>query len=170
MLQNMDGIPTHKDGNIKPDCLYQLTTDYQVDIVALTELNTAWDKLPYNERLPHKTCGWWEASHWSVSHNKKDKHRDTFQPGGMEILVLNAWAHQATRPGDDTTGLGHWSWVCIRGKDNHYLRLVVTYCLCKANGHLMTYQQQIRGQLQDGPIMCLRKKLLQDLQAQVIKW
>jgi len=46
-------------------------TEYQADIVALTELNMAWDKLPYKVWLPYKTCGLWEASHWRVSHNKK---------------------------------------------------------------------------------------------------
>jgi len=115
MLQNVDGIPKHEDGNIKLDCLYQLTQDYQADIVALTELNMACDKQPYEERLPYKTCGWWEVSHWSMSHNKKDKHGDRFQPGSTAIVVLNKWAHWATRPGDDTTGLGCWSWVRLRG-------------------------------------------------------
>jgi len=96
-------IPAHTDGDLKLDCLNQLTMEYQVDIVTLTELNMAWDKLLYKVWLPQKTCGWWEASHWSVSHNKKDKHGDGFQPGRTAILVLNEWAHQATWPGDDTS-------------------------------------------------------------------
>jgi len=81
ILQNVDGIPTHKDGDLKLDCLHQFTTANQVDIIALTELNTAWDKLPYQARLPNKTRGWWEACHWSVSHNKQDHHGESFQPG-----------------------------------------------------------------------------------------
>jgi len=105
-----------------------------------------------------------------VSHNKKDKHGDGFQPGGMAIVVLNEWAHWATRPGDDTTGLGRWSWVRLRGQENHHLRIVAVYCPCKSNGHLTTYQQQIRGQSIHEPFMCPRKKLLQDLQAQIIEW
>jgi len=169
-MQNVDGIPQHEDGNIKLDCLYQFTQDYQADIVALTERNMAWDKWPYEERLPYKTRGWWEASHWSVSHNKKDKHGDGFQPGGMAILVLNKWAHWAMRPGDNTTGLGCWSWVQLRGRENHHLRIVAVYHPCKANGHLMTYQQQIRGQPVHKPFMCPWKKLLQDLQEQIIAW
>ncbi len=60
ILQNVDGIPTHEDGDIKLDCLHQFTTANKVDIIALTELNTAWDKLPYQARLPSKTRGWWE--------------------------------------------------------------------------------------------------------------
>jgi len=48
ILQNVDGIPTHEDGDIKLDCLKQFANENQADIIALTELNTAWDKLPYN--------------------------------------------------------------------------------------------------------------------------
>jgi len=70
----MDRIPAHIDGDIKLDCLHQLMMEYHVDIVTLTELNMAWDKLPYKAWLAHKTHGWWEASNWSMSHNKKDKH------------------------------------------------------------------------------------------------
>jgi len=105
-----------------------------------------------------------------MSHNKKDKHGDTFQPGGTAILVLNEWAHHVMRPGDNTTGLGCWSWIRIRGKDNHHWRIVVTYCPCKVNGHLMTYQQQIRGQSTEGQLTCPCKKILQDLQEQITEW
>ncbi len=47
ILQNVDGIPMHKDGDIKLDSLKQFTNENQADIIVLTELNTAWDKLPY---------------------------------------------------------------------------------------------------------------------------
>jgi len=106
ILQNVDGIPTHEDGDIKLDCLHQFAIENQADIIALTELNMAWDKLPYEARLPRKTQGWWEACHWSMSHNKKDKHGNSFQPGSTAIAALNKWAHQVTRPGNNTTGLG----------------------------------------------------------------
>ncbi len=106
ILQNVDGIPTHEDGDIKLDCLHHFARENQADIIALTELNMAWDKVPYEARLPRKTRGWWEACHWSVSHNKRDKHGSSFQPGGTAIAVLNDWAHRVTRPGDDPTGLG----------------------------------------------------------------
>jgi len=40
---------------------------------------------------------------------------DFSQAASMAIVVLNKWAHQAMRPGDNTTGLGCWSWVRLRG-------------------------------------------------------
>jgi len=56
----------------------------------------AWDKVPFEARIPHKTHGWWEAQHWSISHNKKNKFGDTFQPGGKAVVVLNELAHHTT--------------------------------------------------------------------------
>ena len=170
MLQNVDGIPTHEDGDLKLDCLNQFTKKHQIDIITLTELNTAWDKLPYTARLPSKTRGWWEACHWSISHNKKDQHGDSFQPGGTAIAAVNAWAHRTTTPGDDSSGLGRWSWIRIRGRDNHFLRVVAVYRPCKSNGHLTTYQQQVRGLAKSGCLLCPKEKLLEDLKEQVLLW
>jgi len=154
ILQNVDGIPTHTDGDLKLDCLYQLMTEYQVDILTLTKLNTAWDKLPYEAWLPQKTCGWWEASHWSMSHNKKDKHGDGLQPGSIAILVINEWVHQVTKPGDNTSGLSCWSWIRLRRQENHHLCIVTLYHACKSNGHLKTYQQQVQGQTGNSCNLC----------------
>jgi len=113
VLQNVDGIPHNKQGDMKLDSLRLFTEEQEIDIMAMTELNTAWDCLEYNDRLPAKTRGWWEANHWSVTHNKQDKQGDTFQPGGAALVVLNALSHKTTQPGDDTTGLGRWCWVRI---------------------------------------------------------
>jgi len=109
------------------DCLCLFTKDQEIDIMAMAELNMAWDCLEYKDRLPAKTCRWWEANHWSVTHNKQDKYSDSFQPGGTTIVVLNALSHKSTQPGDNTTGLGQWSWVQLRGKEEHFLQLVSLY-------------------------------------------
>ncbi len=106
VLQNVGGIPHNKQGEMKLDSLWLFMEQQEIDIMAMTELNTAWDCLEYNDRLPAKTRGWWEANHWSITHNKQDKHGDTFQPGGTALVVLNAISHKTTQPGDNTTGLG----------------------------------------------------------------
>jgi len=43
VLQNIDGIPNNTKGDIKLDCLHTFTLEYDIDILALMELNTAWD-------------------------------------------------------------------------------------------------------------------------------
>jgi len=116
VLQNMDGIPTLTNGDVKLDCICHFIDDQQSDILATTELKMAWDLLPYTNRLQAKTKGWWETVHWSVAHNKCNKFGDGFQPGGTAILVLNQLAHRAMKPGNDPLGLEHWSWVHLWGK------------------------------------------------------
>jgi len=70
VLQNVDGLPNNTKGEIKLDSLYTFMLEQEIDILVLTELNMAWDRLEYKYRLPAKTQGWWEASQWSVAHNK----------------------------------------------------------------------------------------------------
>jgi len=76
VLQNVDSIPNNIKGGIKLDCLHAFTLENDIDILALTELNTTWDQLEYKDQLPAKTCGWWEANQWSMSNNKQDTHGD----------------------------------------------------------------------------------------------
>jgi len=170
VLQNIDGIPNNNKGDIKLDCLHKFTKTLEIDILALTELNTACDHLEYKDWLPAKTKGWWEANQWSMAHNKQDTYGDDFQPGGMALLTMNKLSHKTTAPGDDTTGLGRWCWTCLRGKANHYLHIVLVYCPCKANGHLMTYQQQVRWFSKQGKSVCPWDQILIDLTIQVAQW
>jgi len=170
VLQNVDGIPNNSKGDIKLDCLHKFTKESEIDILTLTELNTAWDWLEYKDWLPAKTKGWWEASQWSVAHNKQDTYRDDFQPGGTALLTTNKLSHKTTTPGDDTTGLRQWCWTHLRGKANHYLRIVLVYRPCKAGGHLTTYQQQVWGLSKQGKSVCPQDQILEDLKAQVAQW
>jgi len=170
VLQNANGIANNKQGAVKLDCLHLFMEEQEIDIMAMMELNTAWDCLDYRNRLPAKTCRLWEANLWSVVHNKQDKYGDDFQPGGTMIVVLNTLSHRTTTPGDDVTGLRQWSWVRLRGKEDHFLQVVLLYCPCKSDGHLTTYQQHIWWFSCQGKAVCPRKQILEDLQAQVEQW
>jgi len=50
VLQNINGIPNNTKGAMKMDCLHTFTTENNIDILALTELNTAWDCLDNKDR------------------------------------------------------------------------------------------------------------------------
>jgi len=43
VLQNVDGIPNNTKGSIKLDCLHTFMMELEINILALTELNKAWD-------------------------------------------------------------------------------------------------------------------------------
>jgi len=135
---------------MKLDCLWTFMAEYNINIMALTELNAAWDCLHYNDRLPAKTRGSWEASHWSISHNEQEQFGEDFQPSRMMILVHNKLSNKTMRPGDDPSGLGQWCWVHLRSKENHFLWVVSLYHPCKSDRHLTMYQQHVRWLLHQG--------------------
>jgi len=143
VLQNVNGIPNNMKGDIKLDFLHSFMLKNNIDILALMELNMAWDQMEYKDCLPAKTCSWWEVSQWSFFHNKQDTYGDDFQPSGTAILTMNKLSHKMTKLGDDTSGLGRWCWRWLHGKENHFLCIVSLYCPCKVDGHLTMYQQHV---------------------------
>jgi len=170
LLQNTGGIDHKPGGSVKLAALYEFMQEAHVDIAALTECNTAWNKCEYSELPSQQTKYWWENAHWSIGHNKQDPDSALYQPGGTSIVVVNKLSHWAQRPGDDKTGLGRWCWARLRGKNNRQLRLVSVYRPCPANGPLSTYQQQIRHWSAQNIDCCPREKLLADLKEEVALW
>ncbi len=144
LLQNTGGIDHKPGGSVKLAALYEFMQEAQVDIAALTECNTTWNKLDHSELPSQQTKYWWENAHWSMSHNRQDPDSAPYQPGGTGIVVVNQLSHRAQRPGDDKAGLGRWCWARLRGKNNKHLRVVSVYRPCPSNGPLSTYQQQVR--------------------------
>jgi len=144
LLQNIGGIDLHSGGSTKLAVLHTFMVESQVDLVALTECNAAWNHVPHELWPPVQTKGWWENAHWVLSHNRTDPDSAKYQPGGTGILVVNQLSHRAQRPGDDVVGLGRWCWARLRGKNNHYLRVASVYRPCPSTGPLSTYQQQVR--------------------------
>jgi len=170
LLQNTGGIDHKPGGSVKLAALYEFMQEAHVDIAALMECNTAWNKCEYSELPSQQTKYWWENAHWSIGHNKQDPDSALYQPGGTSIVVVNKLSHRAQRPGNDKTGLGRWCWARLRGKNNRQLRLVSVYRPCPANGPLSTYQQQIRHWSAQNIDCCPREKLLADLKEEVALW
>jgi len=56
------------------------------------------------------------------------------------------------------------------GKENHFLHMVSLYWPCKSEGHLTTYQQQVRWFSREKKNMCPRDQILLDLKAQIEQW
>jgi len=105
--QNIDGLLQTKDiGEMKLTMLKQWLHQNNVDVfVCSSELGTCWNLVKYNECLPQKRCGWWEAVPWSLGYNQLEKHPAIYQLGGTGILVTNQLAHHAQKSGDDPMGI-----------------------------------------------------------------
>jgi len=90
--------------------------------------------------------------------------------GGTGIAVFNRLTHHAQKAGDDPTGLGHWSWLRLQGKDHRITRIVALYRPCCSDGPLSTYQQHCRALSKLSQNECPREAILCDLASEVKKW
>ena len=74
---------------------------------------------------------------------KEKKGRLSRLPGGVAMIATDQVAHRMTAMGTDLTGLGRWTCMTFRGKNNIMLRVVTWYRPCEATGVSTTYQQQL---------------------------
>jgi len=169
-FQNVGGFTPSTESEIKLNNLRKFTVTAEVDMFAFTEHNTSWDLIPFDQRLPQRTRGWWENAQWAITYNRKEVNPVEHQPGGAGVLTLNRAAHRAQPPGDDPSGLGRWSWNRIRGKNGAWFRLVSLYHPCASYRPLSTYQQHIRGlaaaKRTDNP----KDAAIKDLCREIAKW
>jgi len=93
-----------------------------------------------------------------------DHHSGAVQPGGTGLAAIHWLAHHAQWPRDDPTGLGHWSWIKLKGKGAQIMRIISLYWLCFSDGPLSMYQQQCHGLAWQNHIDCPRKAILMDLE------
>jgi len=105
-FQNVGGLITETEGDLKLQVLLQFTQQQQIDVFGFAEHNTCWDLIHKNEQIIERTRGWWENAHWSISHNKRERHPIVHQPGGTGLAVFNAFSHKALKSGRDDEGLG----------------------------------------------------------------
>ena len=168
-LQNIGGLPTEEEGDVKYMHLWQFITANKIDIIALPESSTNWDKLRYEHRLQERTKGWWESVQWSTAHNRLDEHSGKYQPGGVVLGLINTLVHRASRPGDDKVGLGRWCWARLRGKYNVTIRIVAVYRPCYSTGPLSTYQQQLRHPDFQKP-QCPKARFMVELLEAIREW
>jgi len=98
LFQNVSGFLVDKEMEVKLEALQRTMMDCIIDIFGFTESNTSWGVLPDDQRLAKQTRGWWETSHWCLTHNQTESNRKqnntkAYQPGGAGILCINQIAH-----------------------------------------------------------------------------
>ena len=96
------------------------------DIFGLAETNVHWYMLYNHASLYARVKRRWKNFKLSTSHNKHEKLGKT-QRGGTCTVALNQIAFREHARGQDSTGLGRWSWIELRGKDDHKTRIYTAY-------------------------------------------
>ena len=100
------------------------------DVICWNELNVSWPLVPPQLRLKQATRHWWEASHASLSYNRRDSSGKKDLHGGCAVLSNNKLCHRVIASGEDTTNLGRWAWTTFQGKRNMRLTVVSAYRPC----------------------------------------
>ena len=157
-------------GNSKEDELKEWMVNRDLDIVGLQELNVNWNKCKHKARFCERfRSPAWEYIRDSVAHNKHDrKHRHYY--GGCATIGINQVTHRVAGSGADERGLGRWSWLLLKGKNNRTVRIVTTYQPHINKNALQpgtAYSQHRQHLLQQGietcPVELYREELLNQL-------
>jgi hypothetical protein len=102
---NINGIPKSAN-HPKNKEIYNTIDNNDIDIVGMSETNTAWNKMSQRGKWKERTLGWWESAHTSIAYNVKDTVTNIFQPGGTMLISRNKISHRVCGQENDTYGLG----------------------------------------------------------------
>ena len=170
VVQNISGFPLH-NGHIKNRQILSFINSNTVDVCALTETNVCWHLLPVHERLHERTIGWWETLHISQGYNRNSRVGAAYQKGGVTIFSINTAANRVIQSGQDTTGLGRWTWTRYRGRNGVVLRVISAYRpVLNQSGALGVYNQHKQYMYLHNDDRCPRHALLADIAVEIQQW
>lgn len=119
----------------------------QADIFGLAETNVRWDKLYHNSSLYSRVKQRWKFFKISTSQNAH-ANLGVAQRGGTCTVSHGQAAYRVHNRGEDESGLGRWSWLEFRGRDNHLTRVYTAYRpggppSSRRRSYTTVYEQQI---------------------------
>ena len=178
--ENTNTLPARLHNNDKLDKLKHVIDDMELDILGLNE---------HRNNLKHKDCrrhgivqlfdggeslvrGLWSSN----SNEDLDKFvsRRTQEGGtGMVVFGEAASMYNSSNSGFDSTGLGRYTYVEIKGEEGFSTMVLTGYVPCKNSSPYngTSYQQQKRYFVKiEGTDVCPRRRFLEDLKALVLQW
>ena len=159
-------------GNPKEDEIKTWLVNKQIDIIGLQEININWYKCKNKDRFGERMRSpAWEYIRYSVAHNKHDpQHRHQF--GGCITAGIDQITHRVSGSGADDRGLGRWSWLLLKGRNNIIVRVISVYQpnMCHDHLHPGSVYSQHRRYFQsigmdDCPLKLFQDDFIKQLQA-----
>ena len=142
----------------------------EIDVCGFQEIGINWrncrGKGSLRERMKYHG---WEYSRIVASYNKNceiGKH----QYGGTMTFMKDQITHRVSASGIDESGLGRWSWIQLKGSNNHKARIITVYQPNVQKDPLHSssvYQQQKRYHIQKGKDTCPNELLRNDLEQMI---
>ena len=151
MFQNINGFINIRSEH-KSESIREIIANNQVDVMAMAEMNANWRVLTKRHQLQQRCRGWFEHQHLTKAYNYRDRSCHRYQPGGTAIICRDEMGMRWINSEGDKRGLGRWSSMCFRGKDQLKLRIVSVYVptIPQDYGTKKTYYQQQRALLSMG--------------------
>ena len=143
MTQNINGIG-QESGNIKERGIKIFVKEFDVDVMAMQQLNVCWSKVQNKSKIWDRFRGYEEHHNLSVAFNSGDATSKAFQPGGAALLSVGRISQTCQSSGSDGKKLGRWTWSRFQGSFGRFCRVVSVYRPCYNVAYNSAYMQQYR--------------------------
>ena len=171
-FENINGLGFDTIHNVKQDRFITWAKENEVDAMGWAEVNINWRMTTPTERLRERMrSGQWNKITVSTAHNTHEK-LTKYQPGGVSLMTFDQLAHRISASGADPSGLGRWTWQCIRCKTRN-IRMITAY---QPNITIGEDKQTVYAQQKcylkyiiKSPL-CPREAFRQDLTTEISKW
>jgi len=124
----------------------------EADAVAFQETNLAWTKT--HRRRVQQILQQPTGNAAIATSSSADISTSPHQRGGTLQAIIGDWTSRMVQIGQDTSGLGRWSYVEMQGKEDHRYIILSGYRVCKNQtidpGSNNTFNQQYRLLHQQG--------------------
>ena len=146
-MQNPRGLGI---GNrtLQNGCALEDLDQTKVDVIALPETQTNWNNAQVRDKWRNTIQQIWpKALILSSSINDGD-HSTTYKPGGVGMIIHEAYASMVVEKGQDDQG--RWVWATLEGKNKTKLTLITFYRPCDDTkgtaGPMSAWKQQYNRQ------------------------
>ena len=166
---NVNNIGQHRK-SYKTLQLKETIERRDIDLMCMAEMGVHWNSIPSQHAIWERTQGWFDNIRLSVAYNRNDPLARRGQYGGTAMVAVNTIVAKVNTCGYDTSGLGRWTWMLMRGKRDTITRIITAYCPCKpkitgTTGQHTVYAQHLRHTSKE-PI----KAFWDDLGKELDKW
>ena len=174
VMENVNGLPNHINGNEKLEKEKEILDELEADIFLITEHQCNLKHKDNRNGFRQMFQGGEAEVRTQTAHNVHENVAQT-QEGGCGMILFGPLIDQYDfeHSGKDETGMGRWTVMTFRGSEGVTTRVVCGYMpnYVKKKQSNSSYQQQRRHLLQKhNDCTCPRTRMCKDLVAQLQQW
>jgi hypothetical protein len=131
---NVGGFSHDARKNHKLLSLIDKINENRCDIMCISDHGLNLSKVSRENQLSERLGGHWEKVRYRFSWNRHDTSGSKNVVGGTGIIVNGRLATKIQETGIDPSGLGRWTWIRLRERNNVSLRILAIYCPVSDHG------------------------------------